>query len=505
MSEELSIRRGAQAASPTMRELAMVLFRQRRAFVAAATVVLAAVAFYAVAGAKYEAQMEVLVRRGRADAPVTDQENAPVDLTRLAVTEEELNSEVELLRDDEVLRKVVEDNNLENPDWLRFVRPGESHAARVERAARRLAKKLDIDPIKKTNLIAVSYAATDSSEAANVLRSLASVYLQKHTEVHRPTGELPFYTQQAADSREQLTKSQRDLSTFMQVHGVVAAAQERDLTLLRLSEVDASYRQTRVQLAEVASRAKELQALLKVLPQRTTTQVRTADNSDLLKSLKATLLDLELKRTHLLIEFEPTHRLVQEVDQQIKQTKMTIAAETMNPVRDETTDRNSHYEWAKGELERAEVDMRGLQAKEAAAGTEVAAYQGMARKLGGDAIMQDDLASTEKNAEDSHILYVKKQEGARMDDALDRHGIVNVAIAERPIAPLLPVWSSGALLLIGLAAAGVAGTGAAFAADHLDPAFRTPDEVLSYLIMPVLASLPKRPKQELLIGWRKVS
>ena len=112
----------------------------------------------------------------------------------------------------------------------------------------------------------------------------------------------------------------------------------------------------------------------------------------------------------------------------------------------------------------------------------------MARQLGEDAITQDDLLSTEKAAQESYLLYVKKQEEARMDDALDERGIVNVAIAERPVAPALPVWSAWTVLAIGLVAAGAAGTGAAFAADYVDPAFRTPDDVLVYLNAPVLAS-----------------
>jgi uncharacterized protein involved in exopolysaccharide biosynthesis len=505
MSDEFSIRSGMQPPSPTMRELAMVLFRKRRVFACAAGVVLIAVALYALTGSKYQAQMEVLVRHGRADAPVTDQENAPVDLTRLAVTEEELNSEVELLRDDEVLRQVVEANDLQNHDWLHFLRPGENQATRVERAARRLGKKLNIEPLKKTNLISVSYESADPAMAAAVLRSLAATYLQKHTEVHRPAGELPFFVQQAGESQEDLAGPQQNLVRFMTTHGVVAAAQERDHTLQRLSEADANYRQTRIEWAQTGSRVRELQTLLKALPERTTTQVRTADNPELLKALKSSLLDLELKRTHLLTEFEPAHRLVKGIEQQIKQAKAAIAAETLNPIRDETTDKNPHYEWAKAELERNQVEMKGLEAKTAATGTEVAAYRDMSRQLGEDAIVQDDLVSTEKTAQDNHILYVKKHEGARMDDALDRGGIVNVAIAERPIAPSLPVWSTWALALMGLAAAGTAGTGAAFAADHLDASFRSPDEVLAYLNMPVLASLPKRSSKGLLTGWRHIS
>src|SRR5512140_2516452 len=96
-----------QSQAPSTRELAMVLFRRRRVFVGVSGIVLAAAVFYAFAGTNYQANMKVLVRRGRADAPVSSQENAPLDVTRLAITEEELNSEVELLRDDEVLRQVV--------------------------------------------------------------------------------------------------------------------------------------------------------------------------------------------------------------------------------------------------------------------------------------------------------------------------------------------------------------------------------------------------------------
>jgi hypothetical protein len=52
----------------------------------------------------------------------------------------------------------------------------------------------------------------------------------------------------------------------------------------------------------------------------------------------------------------------------------------------------------------------------------------MAMKLGEDAVTQDDLVSSEKAAQDTYLLYVRKQEEARMDDALDQRGIVNVAI-----------------------------------------------------------------------------
>jgi uncharacterized protein involved in exopolysaccharide biosynthesis len=483
---------------PTMRELAMVLFRRRRVFVCVSGMVFAVAILYAIFGTKYEAEMKILVRRGRADAPVSAGENAPLDLTRMEITEEDLNSEVELLQDDDVLKQVVQQSGIGGRDWFHFLHMNEGPAERVERAARRLAKKMKVEPVKKTNLITVSYAADDPQISAKVLQTVANVYLEKHMAVHRPNGELHFFEQQTVESRRQLEESQQRLLQFTTSHGIVEAAQQRDLTLQKLSDVDASQRQTRIDLAETQRRVAELQNLLAQLPERSTTQVRRADNPELLRALKSNLLDLQEKRTQLLTKFEPTHRLVQEVDQQIAQAQGAIAAEATSPVRDETTDKNTHYEWAKSELEQALVQLKALQAREAATSIQEAGYRVMAKQLGDAAVTQDDLASREKAALDNYLLYVKKQEEARMNDALDERGIVNAAIAEQPVAPALPLWSAWMIVAVGFVSAGAAGTGAAFAADYLDPAFRNPDDVLAYLNAPVLASLPRTSQRKLL-------
>jgi uncharacterized protein involved in exopolysaccharide biosynthesis len=497
MPDEDPTRGRTQQSIPTVRELAMVLFRQRRVFVWVTAVVLAGAVLYSLVGTNYEAHMKILVRRGRADAPVSAGENAPLDLTHLAVTEEELNSEVELLRDDDVLRQVVEETGVGGRDWFHFLRMNEGHAERVERAARRLAKKLQVEPVKKTNLIAIGYLANDPQLAARVLRSLENTYLQKHLHVHRPGGEFRFFTQQAEESKLQLEEAKRLLLRFTTEHGVVAAGLQRDLTLQRLSEVDASHRQTNVDLAETEQRVSELESQLKKLPERTTTQIRMADNPELLRELKSSLLNLELKRTQLLTKFEPNHRLVHEVDEQIAQAKSAISAESVSPVRDETTDKNAQYEWAKSELQRAQVQLKALEARQAAVITEESAYQQIARRFGEDAITQEDLLGKEKTALENYLLYVKKQEEARMDDALDERGIVNVAMAQEPIAPALPVRSGWMVLALGFIAAGTTAIGAAFVADYMNPVFRDPDEVVAYLNTPVLASLPKESRGRL--------
>jgi uncharacterized protein involved in exopolysaccharide biosynthesis len=491
MSEEDHANSDKERPAPTARELAMILFRRGTLFIGISSFVLVLAVIYALAGTTYRAHLRVLVRRGRSDPPVTGQQNAPPDFSRVEVTEEELNSEAELLKDDDVLRQVAEANDLAAHDWLRWIRPHEAPGARLERAAQRLANRLKVESIKKSNLIAVSYDAADPQQAAHVLQSLSSVYLQKHTQVHRPAGQFRFFDQQTAESRKQLLEAERKLLAFTKSHGVVVAAQQRDLILQRLDAAEGSYGRTELQISETEHRARELDAEVAELPQRATTQVRTADNPELLRALKASLLDLQLKKIQLITKFEPTHRLVQEVEQQIRQAESTIASQALSPVRDETTDQNARYEWAKAEAQRARVDLKGLQAREMTADAQLTEYRNQARQLGDDAITQDDLTSSEKAAQDNYLLYVKKREEARMGDALDEDGIVNVAIAEQPVVPALPVWPPTTVVLAGIMAALTSGAGAAFAADYLDPALHTPEDALTCLELPVLASLPE--------------
>jgi uncharacterized protein involved in exopolysaccharide biosynthesis len=484
-------RKAEESAAPTMRELAIILFRHRTLFLSVFGLILVLSTVHVFTGTSYRSQVRVLVRRGRADPPLTAQQNAPPDFSRVEVTEEELNSEVELLKDDDVLRRVVIDNNLQEHDWLRWLRPHEEQAARVQRAAKRLAGHLDVASIKKTNLIMVTYDAPEPQQAAHVLQSLASFYLEKHMEVHRPGGQLRFFDTQTGESRRQFEISKGKLVEFTRLHGVVMAGQQRDLALQRLGDEEASYQQVQVEMSETELRARELKEQLAKLPTRRITQVRLADNPELLRALRASLLELELKKTQLLTKFEPTHRLVQEVEQQIIQTKSALTAERATPLHDETTDQDANFEWAKAELQKAEVEMKGLRAREVTMSVHLAGYRNLARQLGEDAIVQDDLTSSEKAAQENYLLYVKKREEARMGDALDAGGIVNVAIAEEPVVPALPVWPPAVIMLVGFGAALSLGTGAAFTADYLDPALRTPEEALECLEIPVLACIPE--------------
>ena len=107
-------------------------------------------------------------------------------------------------------------------------------------------------------------------------------------------------------------------------------------------------------------------------------------------------------------------------------------------MREESTDQNPNYQWAKAELTKAEADLAGLRARADAAAAISIRYHQLAEKLNREQVVQQDLQREAKTQEDNYFLYLQKREEARISDALDQRGILNVALAEQPVVPALP-------------------------------------------------------------------
>ena len=441
---------------------------------------------FVVLSARYESHFKVLLRRGRFDPMVSSQPVSPMDFTRPDITEEELNSEVELLSDEDLLKQVVKMAGLVPADTPDSERPAE-----IEHAVRKLSRRLDVEALKKSNLIQVSYKDTDPERAARILSALSTLYVQRHMNLQRPSGEIQFFDQQTAESEKKLRQSEAELVHFTRARGVVSAAMERDIALQKLGEADAAYRQVDQDRVETERRIASLGEQLKSFPSRSVTLKRWADNPEALEKMKTHLLELQLKRTELLTRFEPSYRLVQEVERQIAETLTSIAAEALTPVRDETTDKDPNYEWARMEMEKAQVQWDGLRARQSDAFTQVASLRTFAQQMQSDSVDQQDLMRAAKADEDNYLLYLHKREEARIGDALDERRILNVAIVEAPAAPALAVHSLLVYFLLAFGLAMAFSVGIAFASEYFDPTIRTPNEAYCLLEVPVLAWLPE--------------
>jgi uncharacterized protein involved in exopolysaccharide biosynthesis len=499
-NDQHTTERNASARSITERDLLTIGFRQQRTIVISfVVIVLGALIFVLSRPARYESEMKILVKRERADPVVTAGQSAQGQLW-LGVTEEELNSEVELLKSRDLLAKVVAAAGLDQREagttrLGRMFRNAEDGKAsterRIARAADTLAAALAIQPLRKSNIIQIRYASTDPALAMAVLSQLANHYLEKHLAVHRPSGTFAFFEHEAERYRRQMTLVRARLEQDRVKEGIVSVEGEKEANFRRILDLEATQQATQVQVAETLERIRAIEKQARSIPPRTTTEIRTASGR-VIEQLQATIVPLELKRMELLRVFKPTYPSVLEADAQIEKLMAAIEAAKASPMTEEATNRDPTHDYLRTELARSHAELPTLRARALATAQFLTANRAKARRLEQIGETQQTLLTEAKQAEENYIVYARKREEARISDALDAQRIVNVAIAEDAT---LPAERSGPrralLLLFGIGLAGILSVALALIKDYLNPSYRTPSEVQASLGLPVLASMPR--------------
>jgi uncharacterized protein involved in exopolysaccharide biosynthesis len=482
-----------RALSFTLRDFVAIGFRHQRLLVLCfGGLLLGTLAAVLMIAPNYQAVTKILVKRERVDPVVTAQKSDETQMKE-DISEEELNSEIELIESDDVLRQTVLECGLQkHKSKLEYLGFHPSQDEKTSKAIIRLKAALHVELLKKSDIISLTYSSSDPKLAARVLATLSNAYIEKHLAVHRAVGQVQFFAQETDRYHRNLEQAEAQLKSFAGEQGGVAPQLARDITLQKLNDFSATLESTRAELASTEQRIRDLQKQLGSTPDRLTTSVKESDDAPVLEQMKSTLMTLELKRTELLTKYQPGYRLVTEVDKQIADTRASIEAEQSKPVKEETTDQNPTYNWLRTELAKAQADYSALQARAAATATAVSLYQANARNLEEKGLVQQDLLRAAKTNEENYLLYLRKQEEARMAEALDERRILNVAVAEQPNVPLVPTNPWWIFALVGVLLSATVSLGVVFVVEYTDPSFRTPGEVLTELNIPVLASVPQR-------------
>ena len=440
----------------------------------------------------YESRMKILVRNMRADTPVTAGDERVTD--RNEVSEGQITSEIELLKSRDLLEQVVRKLNLAEPQ----VEGAAVTEQDIERAVYKLEKELSASPVKKANIIEISYSSKSPKTAASVLNEISALYMDKHLKLHRPPGAYQFFKDQADQHEQELRSTENQLSDFQQAKDVVAIDQQKELTLSRLVDSKSKLKELNGTIQETDKRIVELEKQLGGIEKRVKTQNRVLPNQYSAERLNTMLVELKNRRTQLLTKFQPNDRVVKEVDDQIATTTKALDEAVKSTSVEESSDINPLRQAFESELSRAKIDQAGRIALRKNLEEQVAQYSAQIEKLEEATTVHDDLSRQVKRKEETYQLYAKKQEESRISDALDEQKISNVSVAEAPIVPRTPNKKNRLLALIVSLGVGLGLIlGSVFVSELLRDTFHTPRELENYTEFPVLATIPLNPKNEL--------
>ena len=419
---------------------------------------------------QYETRMKILVRNERANMIVSagiNTSSAPRE-----VSEAEINTEIELLNNNDLLREVVTASGLAALEKTDGTPPALRPQVAQGNAVRRLRHDLIITPVRKADIIEVDYTAGNPRQAVAVLRQLAQSYLEAHLRLHGSPGTHEFFLKQAAHYQDLLKNAETRLTDFRLKNDIVLFAQQKEDILRRSSESGSMLLATEAAIGEATRKIANSRSLAAEAAPRVITQSRTVSNQNSVERLSTMLVELQNRRTELLAKYRSDDRMVAEVSQEIADTQAALENAKNLKGSEQATDINPVRQTLELDIAKQASDLAGLEARRQALTQQIQSYRVQLNKLGNSTSEYDDLIRSQKEAEDNYLLYARKTEEARIADSLDQQKIANVAIAENPVEPYLPSKPDvGRNLLLGTLLAAFLSLGVAFSTEYLEQPF----------------------------------
>lgn len=309
-------------------------------------VMLLTVAVTFLAPRKYTSEAKLFVRLGRESVAMDPTATAATDPVVMVheSREYEINSVLEMLKSRTVLENVVAGVGplvvLGTPDddptkthtagLLAAIDPFKPHSVDDE-ALKHLNEHLEMEVVKKSNIISLAYEADSPDLAQQVLQNLLTHAHNAHVRVNRTDGSHDFFVTQAAQLHDKVTGLETELRDKKNEWDIASLEDQRALMLGRISNLHTSLMQTEATLKAATAEAEAHKKMLETIP----AQIKAAEVSNMpnsaVSSMREQLFAAQVREKEILSRFTKQHPQAIAVAEQIAALEDVISQEPLTP------------------------------------------------------------------------------------------------------------------------------------------------------------------------------
>jgi uncharacterized protein involved in exopolysaccharide biosynthesis len=410
------------------------------------------------------------------------------------VTQEDLNSEVELLTSAYLIKAAIaglptpaEEESLNTTLLnaasttldLPTIGYGALHSTPAisaeDRWAQRLERHLHPSVIKLSDVIEVDFSARDPRWAQTFLERLVDQYLAYHAGLSSDPQAQKFFNSQAQLLETRLNTSEDQVRQFKVQSGLTDLQAQRQAAVMRLSDLKSQRNHISASLAGSREQFVSLGSQMQAVPERVNKEVRSVQNASLTQ-LKPQVMQLKAQRAELLSRYQPNSQRIKEIDAKLDAAQRILNAEDELQVQEKSSDINPVWLSLATSEEQAKTRIAASTATLQELDDEIKQTENDLQQITTNGVALTRLERQVGNDREAYISYVRKSEEARTAQALNLSKILNVSIAQPPSLPLEPVAPRVAFnLLVGLVLAAGLGFGAAYWEEqHDERIFDTP-------------------------------
>lgn len=331
-------------------------------------------------------------------------------------------------------------------------------------------ENLDVEPVKESQLVKVSYLDPDPKLATQVANTVAQVYIEENLNqrVEVTKQAVDFLSQRLTELKDQIVRSESEVLKFKSANDIVGWDEKHNLVLQKLIDLNAAYSKSHTERIELEARAQKLKSLLAAGADRES--VMPVLESQLIQQLKERLVELERERSELAARYKNDHPKMQRINEQIDFITKRVDGEVYKV------------------LAAVQHEYQLKRAEERSLGRELDLAKGQALALNQKLISHSAL---QQEADKNQQLYDVLLQRLKETDITSNLRSNNLRIVDTATFPKLPVKPNvpvnlALALLLGL----VGGIGLAFFFEYLDNTIKTQDDVDRYLHWPLLGVVP---------------
>ena len=470
-----------------------ILYRRRYVALSAFFLVVVGVTLYTVTATRiYEATSRLLIER---DTPNVVSFQAVLDQS--AQTDDYYETQYAILRGRGLARRTIESLQLWNHPllnqqpgfsvrgllmtpinamtrWFEPPRPieapGAEETAAQSRVIDRFLSNLTVEAVRYSRLVDVTYRTSDPVLAAKIANALGEAYIKQNVEFTSSTTKeaSTFLTQQLAEQRAKLEKSEQALQAYREQTDSVSLEERQNVVVQRLADLNAAV--TRANTARIQKESAYNQVRAALENPAAIDTVPLILSNPFVQQQKTELAALQRQRAQLSEKLGPNHPDMVKVGVAIENAEARIKAEVAQIV----SSMRSDYEAAMAE-ERSLTATLNRQKGEAQVLNRTGIEYG---------VLQRD---NDANRQMFEALLKRTQETG-ISEELKAGNIRVIDQAETPRAPVSPNTFNN--LLLGLLGGLALAVGLAFAFEYGDDRIKNPDELKKSLGLPFLGMVP---------------
>ena len=298
-----------------------------------------------------------------------------------------------------------------------------------DRALERLQKKLTVEPGRKSNVVCVTFEASQPELARQVVASAVDAYLKEHARLNRTRGTHEFFTDHAKRLAGDLERLESELKELKTSTGLVSADEQRTQIVSRIGRLEDELLTTGAARREAEARVDALREKLANVAKEQVVETRSGNGNNGTDLIREKIFALQVREKEAAAVYTANHPKLQMIREELAEAARIMAEQ--EPTGPEVkTAPDAVYEQTRLALTAEEPLAVALRARTESIQTQLADVRTSLDALNANEVRIARLKREIDLRDADYRKYAANLEQARIDQTLDPERMSSIIVVQ---------------------------------------------------------------------------